>query len=127
MELKEIVSQLKSCAYTCEAGPLEGNTAFVELEMLATCEHENVTECLTDFVVNKYFSDKRRYEVYVCRDCGKFVNFHNGNEMTPDQIMQMFVDLRNVLSAPAEVIGSQATELLEKLDALIEKMPAKKP
>jgi hypothetical protein len=32
MTLKEIVEQLKSCRYECEAGPLENNVAFIELE-----------------------------------------------------------------------------------------------
>jgi hypothetical protein len=34
-QLKEIVEQLKSCGYSCEAGPLENNTAFIQLEELA--------------------------------------------------------------------------------------------
>lgn len=34
--LSQIVTQLKSCRYECEAGPLENNLAFVELERLAT-------------------------------------------------------------------------------------------
>lgn len=33
--LKVIVEQLRSCRYTCEAGPLENNTAFVALCELA--------------------------------------------------------------------------------------------
>lgn len=35
MTLKEIVEQLKSCGYECEAGPLENNVAFMELEEMA--------------------------------------------------------------------------------------------
>lgn len=34
-ELPSIVEQLRSCVYTCEAGPLTGNVAFVRLEQLA--------------------------------------------------------------------------------------------
>ncbi|WP_433958550.1 hypothetical protein [Cytobacillus horneckiae] len=34
-KLKEIVKQLESCGYTCDAGPLENNTAFLELKSLA--------------------------------------------------------------------------------------------
>jgi len=33
--LQSIVEQLKSCQYTCEAGPLENNTAFLALCELA--------------------------------------------------------------------------------------------
>lgn len=32
MNLKEIVEQLESCNYECEAGPLENNVAFIELK-----------------------------------------------------------------------------------------------
>jgi hypothetical protein len=28
----EIIEQLKSCNYQCEAGPLENNVAFIDLE-----------------------------------------------------------------------------------------------
>lgn len=35
MKLLEIVEQLRSCNYECQAGPLETNVAFVELERLA--------------------------------------------------------------------------------------------
>jgi hypothetical protein len=33
-KLKEIIKQLESCGYTCEAGPLENNVAFIELKSL---------------------------------------------------------------------------------------------
>ncbi|MED4411023.1 MULTISPECIES: hypothetical protein [Bacillus subtilis group] len=35
MKLSEIVDQLKACGFECEAGPLENNVAFVELEKIA--------------------------------------------------------------------------------------------
>lgn len=35
MTITEIIKQLKSCNYTCEAGPLENNVAFKFLEKLA--------------------------------------------------------------------------------------------
>lgn len=35
MSLAEIVEQLKSCNYECEAGPLENNVAFIELVRLS--------------------------------------------------------------------------------------------
>lgn len=38
MELKEIVEQLEACGFECEAGPLENNTAFVELKKRAEFE-----------------------------------------------------------------------------------------
>jgi len=40
MEKIEIVKQLKLCNYQCEAGPLEKNTAFIELEKMAQKELE---------------------------------------------------------------------------------------
>lgn len=36
--LNEIVEQLKSCGYECEAGPLENNVAFQKLAELADDE-----------------------------------------------------------------------------------------
>jgi hypothetical protein len=41
MTLSEIVEQLRWCGYTCEAGELERNTAFQELERLAVQEQED--------------------------------------------------------------------------------------
>lgn len=38
--LKEIVKQLRSCGYTCEAGPLENNVDFQMLERIAGVEPE---------------------------------------------------------------------------------------
>ncbi|MEC1351687.1 hypothetical protein [Bacillus licheniformis] len=35
MKLSEIVDQLMGCGFECEAGPLENNVAFVELEKIA--------------------------------------------------------------------------------------------
>jgi hypothetical protein len=37
-KLKEIIEQLESCNYTCEAGPIENNVAFIELKELAENE-----------------------------------------------------------------------------------------
>lgn len=37
-KLKEIVEQLESCKYECQAGPLENNVAFIELKELAEQE-----------------------------------------------------------------------------------------
>lgn len=36
MFLHEIIDQLESCHFTCEAGPLENNIAFIELKKLLT-------------------------------------------------------------------------------------------
>lgn len=38
MTLKEIVAQLELCGYTCQAGPLENNVAFIELVKRAEAE-----------------------------------------------------------------------------------------
>jgi hypothetical protein len=38
MTLSEIVEQLRSCGFECEAGPLESNVAFEELVRLASVE-----------------------------------------------------------------------------------------
>ena len=40
MEIIEIVNQLNSCNYQCEAGPLGKNTAFIELEKMAQKNEE---------------------------------------------------------------------------------------
>lgn len=47
MTLEEIVSQLKSCGFTCEAGKLENNVAFMELEKMSENENTKIqlTEC----------------------------------------------------------------------------------
>lgn len=38
--LKEIVEQLESCGYECEAGKLEFNVAFIALKKMAKGERE---------------------------------------------------------------------------------------
>jgi hypothetical protein len=38
MTLQEIVDQLRACEFTCEAGRLEMNVAFQELEKIANTE-----------------------------------------------------------------------------------------
>lgn len=35
MTLIEIIEQLRLCGYECEAGPLENNVAFIELEKMS--------------------------------------------------------------------------------------------
>jgi hypothetical protein len=40
MTLTEIVEQLRSCKFTCEAGALEQNIAFIALEILAENQGE---------------------------------------------------------------------------------------
>lgn len=42
MTLLEIVEQLKACGYHCEAGSLEMNVAFQELEEMATATRYDV-------------------------------------------------------------------------------------
>jgi hypothetical protein len=42
--LKEIVKQLRSCGYTCEAGPLENNADFQMLERIAGVEPERTLD-----------------------------------------------------------------------------------
>lgn len=37
-----IVNQLEACGYVCEGGPLERNTAFLRLKMLAEMENHGV-------------------------------------------------------------------------------------
>lgn len=49
MTLPEIIEQLKSCQYECEAGPLENNIAFKALEELAGTGHEQKRELLADY------------------------------------------------------------------------------
>lgn len=40
MTLSEIVTQLESCGYVCQGGPLENNLAFVELKKKAQAEQD---------------------------------------------------------------------------------------
>lgn len=42
MSLREIVQQLEMCGFTCEAGPLENNAAFLALERWAAHEVEGL-------------------------------------------------------------------------------------
>ncbi|MCY8345038.1 hypothetical protein MOC74_06080 [Bacillus haynesii] len=35
MKLNKIVQQLKGCGFECEAGPLENNVAYIQLEKFA--------------------------------------------------------------------------------------------
>jgi hypothetical protein len=93
-----------------------------------TCKHENeATEMLLDFVANPHhFRDERKYEVYCCRDCGRLVNYRTRGDilMTPDEIMQMFVDLHEHLIGEADEIQAQAKTLYEKLTKdLLSEMP----
>jgi hypothetical protein len=47
--LKEIVTQLRDCGYTCEAGPLENNEDFRTLAKLADVElPKTLSDCLTE-------------------------------------------------------------------------------
>ena len=43
--LKEAIQQLKDCKFTCEAGPLENNVAFQELEKFVT-DHSLITHAM---------------------------------------------------------------------------------
>ena len=91
------------------------------------CTHEReTTEMLVNFIANQHSrSDERKYEVYCCLDCGKLVNFYNAETaMTPTEIMQMFVDIREHLNDEVEEIMAQATALSHKFeDILIDSMP----
>jgi hypothetical protein len=48
MTLREIVEQLQSCNYECEAGPLENNVAFVDLQRLADQTTMNFGQALEE-------------------------------------------------------------------------------
>lgn len=37
-EMLELIRQLEACGYTCEAGPLENNIAFIQLKAMADDE-----------------------------------------------------------------------------------------
>jgi hypothetical protein len=92
------------------------------------CKHENdTTEMLACFTANEnHRFDRRPYEVYCCRECGKLINFEKRDDvvMTPDEIMQLFVDLYDYLIGETDEIYSQARALYEKLDrGLLREMP----
>ncbi len=44
LKLRKIVRQLRSCEFECEAGPLELNTAFIDLVNLAKLNGSDNTE-----------------------------------------------------------------------------------
>lgn len=54
MNLKQIVEQLESCNFECEAGPLENNVAFIELKRMAEFESkiEELAEQLAPYMKN---------------------------------------------------------------------------
>ncbi|KAA0941611.1 hypothetical protein FQ087_20865 [Sporosarcina sp. ANT_H38] len=54
MNLKEIVEQLQKCGFECEAGPLENNTAFIELKELADSEEDRVLQDKADGAREEY-------------------------------------------------------------------------
>lgn len=54
MNLKEIVEQLEKCGFECEAGPLENNTAFVELKEPAELEEEKDLQEKADAALEDY-------------------------------------------------------------------------
>lgn len=37
-EMLELIKQLEACGYTCQAGPLENNIAFIQLKAMADNE-----------------------------------------------------------------------------------------
>ena len=94
---------------------------------MENCTHENGEQVANfdhGYVRSK---DYRCYEVYICLDCGHLVNGATGDDpvvsMTPTEIIQMFVDLRDETLGMADEIKAQATELYEKLEGLPERMP----
>lgn len=48
MRLLEIVAQLESCKYECEAGPLEMNTAFIALKEAARPDPAGVRKIVAE-------------------------------------------------------------------------------
>ncbi len=54
MNLKEIVEQLEWCRFECEAGPLENNTAFIELKKLADSEEDRALQDKADGALEEY-------------------------------------------------------------------------
>ncbi|MCG8400859.1 MAG: hypothetical protein MJA84_04605 [Firmicutes bacterium] len=57
MGLPEIIRQLESCGYTCEAGPLEKNEAFVALTSISESDCDS---CISD-------EESRQKEL--CKEC----------------------------------------------------------
>lgn len=91
------------------------------------CEHEN-SIVVIDFEVNKYWKDRRCYEVAVCPDCNQIFNWAKGNDndaclMKPMEIVQMFVDLRDATIRQVEEIQGSAEELSKTLEGIIGEMP----
>jgi len=62
LALSQIVKQLESCGYNCEAGPLENNTAFIALKELAKTQESwlnLVGDCKTEFRIEQQHCDER--------------------------------------------------------------------
>lgn len=68
METIEIINQLKSCNYQCEAGPLKKNTAFIELEKAAQKNNRVAEPSTSPNTTNNtdYTTALRVYGEYIC-------------------------------------------------------------
>lgn len=62
MELKEIIEQLESCKFECQAGPLENNTAFIALKEYAELEEEREIQELADAACDEWLESQREEE-----------------------------------------------------------------
>jgi hypothetical protein len=96
-------------------------------DKMENCKHENGVQVANFDHGYRGSKNLRSYEVYVCPDCGHLINGATGNEpvvpMTPTEIIQMFVDLRNETIDAVDEIKSQAMVIYEKLEGLPERMP----
>ena len=68
MEIIKIVNQLKSCNYQCEAGPLEKNTAFIELETAAKKNGESEPSTSTNKAMDVINAFTKEYETTIFDD-----------------------------------------------------------
>ena len=91
----------------------------------------NTESLLVPFEYRDYLLDVRRYyEVYVCLDCGALLNYGmSGDEITmkPLEIVQMFVDLREVMEHDIREIMDDAKSMLDLIEGMTERMPKQKP
>jgi hypothetical protein len=92
---------------------------------MENCEHENTTDCLIDFTANAHHRDERKYEIYMCTECNRLVNFWNGDVLTGEQVMQLFVDIRLSCLSEIEDIQVCATRISDNLDRILNVMPKK--
>ena len=69
-KIKEIVKQLKFCNFQCESGPLEKNTAFIELEKAAQKNNIEAEHSASDNTTNSAIALLEQFKEVLTVDGG---------------------------------------------------------